>query len=121
MANTLLEIGADLSEAFVAAQEDAGVRALKATIVDERITLSGTAVASGGGTVADDFDNLASDLDVHQANFILFKLGGEGEAQTGWTLISWVPDLCKVRDKMLYSSSRDNLKRSLGHGYFSNE
>lgn len=36
-------------------------------------------------------------------------------------LIAWVPDDCKVRDKMLYSSSREDLKRSLGVGYFAGE
>jgi twinfilin len=36
-------------------------------------------------------------------------------------LIAWVPDDCKVRDKMLYSSSREDLKRSLGLGYFVGE
>jgi len=38
-----------------------------------------------------------------------------------WVLLAWVPDAAKVRDKMLYSSSRDDLKRSLGLGYFVTE
>lgn len=38
-----------------------------------------------------------------------------------WVLLAWVPDTAKVRDKMLYSSSRDDLKRSLGLGYFVTE
>lgn len=42
-----------------------------------------------------------------------------------WTFIilyiAQVPDGCKVRDKMLYSSSREDLKRALGVGYFTEE
>jgi hypothetical protein len=38
-----------------------------------------------------------------------------------WVLIAWVPDNARVRDKMLYSSSRDDLKRALGLGYFRGE
>ena len=35
--------------------------------------------------------------------------------------MAWIPDNCKVRDKMLYSSSREDIKKALGLGYFSSE
>jgi twinfilin-like protein len=38
-----------------------------------------------------------------------------------WVLLAWVPDNSRVRDKMLYSSSREDLKKSLGLGYFVGE
>ena len=38
-----------------------------------------------------------------------------------WILIAWVPDNCKVREKMLYSSSREDVKKTLGLGYFVSE
>lgn len=38
-----------------------------------------------------------------------------------WALISFVPDTCPVRHKMLYASTRDNLKKQLGYSYFTRE
>lgn len=38
-----------------------------------------------------------------------------------WILVAWIPDNCKVRDKMLYSSSREDIKKALGLGYFVSE
>lgn len=38
-----------------------------------------------------------------------------------WILIAWIPDGTKVRDKMLYSSSREDLRKTLGLGYFVSE
>lgn len=38
-----------------------------------------------------------------------------------WVLVAWIPDNCKVRDKMLYSSSREDIKKALGLGYFMSE
>lgn len=41
--------------------------------------------------------------------------------QLQWLMVTWIPDGCKVRDKMLYSSSREDLKRTIGMGYFKSE
>lgn len=38
-----------------------------------------------------------------------------------WLLISFIPDVAKVREKMLYSSCREDLKRSLGASMFKAE
>lgn len=42
-------------------------------------------------------------------------------APSKWVLLAWIPDNCKVRDKMLYSSSREDVKKALGLGYFASE
>ncbi len=36
-------------------------------------------------------------------------------------MLTWIPDGCRVRDKMLYSSSTQDLKRALGLGFFTSE
>lgn len=46
------------------------------------------------------------------------SLTGNLCASKRWMLVSWVPNDCKVRDKMLYSSSREDLKRTIGLGFF---
>lgn len=45
----------------------------------------------------------------------------ESQEPSKWSLVAWIPDNCRVRDKMLYSSSREDLKKALGLGYFVSE
>ena len=60
--------------------------------------------------VDDDFNvTLREHLVANEALLVVFRTNDEvtpGKSSR-WVLISWVPDGCKVRDKMLYSSSRD--------------
>ena len=58
-----------------------------------------------------------------EACLVVFFLSDALDAGKGksWLLLAWVPDGCRVRDKMLYSSSREDLKRSLGLGHFTEE
>jgi twinfilin len=59
---------------------------------------------------------------INEAALIVFCLDVRAQGiPSKWVLLAWVPDDCKVRDKMLYSSSREDLKRSLGLGYFVGE
>jgi twinfilin len=58
----------------------------------------------------------------NEATLIVFCLDSRSQGTPAkWVLLAWIPDDCKVRDKMLYSSSREDLKRSLGLGYFAGE
>lgn len=38
----------------------------------------------------------------------------DSTTKDGWLLANWVPENTKVRQKMLYASSRETLKRELG-------
>jgi len=69
-----------------------------------------------------DFNSILVDsLAETEAMFLIFSLSNGGIEKQSWMLLSWVPDGCRVRDKMLYSSSREDLKRTLGLGYFQAE
>lgn len=60
--------------------------------------------------VDDDFNiTLREHLTASEAVLIAFRTNDEVAVgvPSRWTLVSWVPDGCKVRDKMLYSSSRE--------------
>ncbi|CAM9837470.1 unnamed protein product, partial [Phaeothamnion confervicola] len=48
----------------------------------------------------------------------LFRLGQDGTSSAArkWLLVAYVPDDAPVRQKMLYSSSRQDLKAALGQG-----
>lgn len=116
-----LAVADELKTAFTAAQDDLGLRWVQVGIDEEVVQQTGTGAVVGAAGA--DFDALAATVDPAAAAFYLFCLDDEGAAQSSrrWLLVSWVPDLCKVRDKMLFSSSREDLKRTLGAGYFVGE
>eukprot|EP00600_Ochromonadales_sp_CCMP1393_P009695 CAMPEP_0174958072 /NCGR_PEP_ID=MMETSP0004_2-20121128/2425_1 /TAXON_ID=420556 /ORGANISM="Ochromonas sp., Strain CCMP1393" /LENGTH=403 /DNA_ID=CAMNT_0016206253 /DNA_START=86 /DNA_END=1300 /DNA_ORIENTATION=- len=122
MARANLNIQTQVTEAFLQAQDSKDVRIIKVKIENEDLTLDG--VINSIGTEQEDFESLlVTSLEDTQASFALFNLS-TGAAENGslkWLMVAWVPDGCRVRDKMLYSSSREDLKRSLGLGYFSAE
>lgn len=121
MARANLYVSDDLKNSFVAAQEDRSVRWLRASIDHETVVLLDQRVGSPSNEA--DFDGLSEVLKPNGASFILFCEDEEASADAArrWILVSWVPDLCRPRDKMLFSSSRENLKRTLGIGYFAHE
>jgi len=50
--------------------------------------------------------------------YILYRLDSKNLQGYEWVLLAYVPDGSSVRDRMLYASSRDNLKKQLGYTYF---
>ena len=116
-----LFVNATVQEAFISAQEASStVRALQILITNEELVLSTTCAYEGN--VQEDFDRvLVGILGLTQASLVLFCLSDVGTVGRKWVLVSWIPDGCRVRDKMLYASSREDLKRTLGLGYFSAE
>ncbi len=119
MARANLGIDSEITDEFLKAQESRDVRILQIKIAGEALVLSGSLKMKNNASL--DFDNLlVESLSTTDAMFILFNLSDSNVAPC-WLLMAWVPDGCKVRDKMLYSSSREDLKRSLGLGYFKAE
>lgn len=118
MARSNLNISTTLTEAFLSAQQpSSGVRCIKVTIEGETINSSST--SQRDGSIQSDFDSIAvSMLNENEATILLFSMSDDDLDRRNWLLVSYIPDGCKVRDKMLYSSSRDDLKRALGLGFF---
>lgn len=121
MARSNLDISSSLTEAFLSAQQPSDEsRCIKVLIVGESLNLA--TIINRQGSVGSDFDALAvSALNEHEASILLFSLEEGLEDRQKWLLVSYIPDGCKVRDKMLYSSSKDDLKRALGLGFFAAE
>ncbi|CAI5708789.1 unnamed protein product [Peronospora destructor] len=118
MARANLLLSAELERAFAAAQ-NGKLRYVKISINNESFVLS----ASGPATSEphDDVAQLvASSLDAEQAAFVLLCPDTTVSALR-WVLLAFVPESVSVRDRMLYSSSRDSLKKQLGLNYFSGE
>lgn len=67
-------------------------------------------------TEAQDFQLLDDILKDDQPAYVLYRLGDQ--ADKDWLFISYVPDQAKVRDKMLYASTRATISRQLGDSNF---
>lgn len=122
MARANLHLDERVSESFTQAQETRSIRFLKIRIEDENMLLEN--VVDKVGTVQSDFDTiLMSSLNDTEAAMIVYCMTDDIAPSVGlsWILITWIPDGCRVRDKMLYSSSREDLKRKIGLGFFKGE
>jgi hypothetical protein len=114
MASAHLSVSAEVLSAFGATNSGGSERFHVLKIVGEEITLVSSS-GSSGGDVASDFNGLTGHLATNQAAFVLFNLR---PSEDKWLLVTWVPDMSAVRDKMLYSSSKTNLMKTIGLTYF---
>lgn len=120
MARANLSISSDILNAFLGAHENRSIRYIQIGINDESLVLY-RVVESSEDSLSDFVDLLPSNLNEKEACLVVFRLKDDIDVTSPWLLIAWVPDGCRVRDKMLYSSSREDLKRSLGIGHFLSE
>jgi twinfilin-like protein len=117
MARSNLNVSSDLLAAFTSAQQfSAGIRCIKVNINEECLNVS--LITNRQANIQNDFDTIIGTLEITEASILLFNLPDQIEEKSNWLLLSFIPDDCKVREKMLYSSSRDDLKRTLGTDFF---
>jgi len=121
MARANLAIGADLQASFTGAQEDKSIRWIEAKVEGEAVILGN--IGTTGTSIAEDFDALSTILSDRSATFLIFAVDETPEPgfPRSFVLISWVPDLCPVREKMLISSSLEQLKTTLGSSNFESD
>jgi len=70
------------------------------------------------GNWEEDLGQIQSLLDKEKPCYILFRMDSSNPQ---WVIFCYVPDKSKVKEKMLYASSRSNLKQQLGMNYFVDE
>jgi len=110
-----IAVAQTLLDAFATASREATCRFIQVQIVNEAQLECVKVVPSASPDWEKDFDLVPSVLADNEACFILFRT--EEKQSTGgylWYLLCYVPDKCKVRDKMVYAASRSNLKSGLG-------
>ncbi|KAJ2467661.1 Twinfilin-1, partial [Coemansia sp. RSA 2322] len=111
-----IRVSSDLSAAFVdALGSDAGVRALKISIVGE--SLEATERVALRGALEDDFASIHQLLEAAEPCYMAVRLDGS-DAPSRWLLGTYVPDGASVRAKMLYASSKAAVTKALGESYF---
>lgn len=103
-----IDASPDLVSAFAGADSNRS-RFIKVAIKNEQLVLSSTTPIAGSFT--DDLNQLQALLEDDTPAYILARLDS---SKSEWLAISYVPDTARVRDKMLYASSRAALTKSLG-------
>ncbi|KAG8899179.1 Twinfilin-1 [Tulasnella sp. 403] len=103
-----------LDQYATAVSRGSGVRFLKIAIQNESLVPLGTWPCEGP-ELKDDLHVLATILEDNIPAYILAKLDS---GDNDWLFISYVPDVAKVRDKMLYASSRNALTKAIGGQVF---
>ncbi|KAI6009399.1 hypothetical protein F5J12DRAFT_37253 [Pisolithus orientalis] len=106
-------LSAELTRAFSAAVETQNIRFIKVVIRNE--SLVPVTSVDVTGSLEEDLALLDSRLAENDPCYILARLD---DPSSEWLLISYVPDSAKVRDKMLYASTRNSLSKSLGSTVF---
>src|SRR3989338_38704 len=117
-----IPIAEELREAFAQARADEGTRAIKVEIVDEKM-VPVTRIAKSKDN-SSDFGGLAKQVAERDPCYLLFKLdesGGIDGNQQQWIFVAYAPDNSHIKARMLYASSRDTCKKSLGYSYFAHD
>ena len=119
MARAHLPVDVELASAFLQAQsQDSKVAWIACTIKGEAISLI-KAHEDATSELSSTVDSLKASVPLsdEQPAFVLIARERTPTARR-WQLLNWAPDCAPPRLKMLYSSSREDLKQSLGAGFF---
>jgi len=106
----------ELESVFAKARTEGKIRFIKVLIDNESLVVSGKPHPLSS-SMKDDWKSLSTVLESKKPCYVLFRLDSESNA-TQWVLLSWVPDGSPVKDRMIYASTRDALKKQLGLTYF---
>ena len=120
MARAHLPVDVELASAFLQAQsQDSKVAWIACTIKGEAVCLIKAHEDATSTTLSDTVDSLQASVPLsdEQPAFVLIARERTPTARR-WQLLNWAPDCAPPRLKMLYSSTREDLKQSLGAGFF---
>ncbi|KAJ7702273.1 hypothetical protein B0H17DRAFT_1043471 [Mycena rosella] len=109
-----IAVSTDLSAHFSRAVDDRQTRFIKVSIENESLVHDLSVPIRG--SLEEDLAQLQDLIHEDTPTYLLTKLD---DPPAEWLVIYYVPDTAKVRDKMLYASSRASLLKSLGSTLFS--
>ncbi|KAG1050938.1 hypothetical protein G6F55_007713 [Rhizopus delemar] len=115
-----IQVSEELSKVFTDAVSSGNVRILRVSIVNESLVPNGTT------PVQDDFErdyqHVSQYLEDTIPAYVFVRL--DEKSTTGeynWLFLCYVPDKAKIRDKMLYASTRATLTKELGDYRFADQ
>jgi len=114
-----ISVSNQLRDSFGKALNSKNIRLFKAQIQNEEVVEVTSKPINKSWE--DDFQQVTSLLDKEAPCYILYRLDKETPHGFAWVLLCYVPDKSKVREKMLYASTRANVKKQLGMTYFTDE
>jgi len=118
-----IAVSNSLRQTFGDALAKQDVRLVQVKIKEEKELIDVTS-KDVSGSFEDDFELVQALLEPNSPCYILYRTDEANVQSSGghkWLLFCYVPDKAKVREKMLYASTRANLKLQLGAGNFRDE
>ena len=115
MSWTNFKVAHDVIRIFHTSQDEETFRGLQLGVEEDHIVLRQTLQKVGNDS--EDFNSLKKVLVQTEPSFVVFRKTSRTEV-ISWILLCWLPDACCVREKLIYSSSMDAVKRSLGKELF---
>jgi len=109
-----ISVSFQLKSAFAQVQADESTRALFVTIRNESLEAADQLAISFSQSIPDEFGRLSDLVEPLVPSYILFRL----QDLSQWMLVVYVPNEAKVREKMLYASTRATLTKQLGESNF---
>lgn len=104
-----IAVSPELASTFADAVSSKNVRFLKISIKNEALVTDATIPLSS--TLENDLNRLQSLLDDNIPAYVLVRLD---DPPSAWLAVHYVPDSAKIRDKMIYASTRNSVTKSLG-------
>eukprot|EP00999_Lentomonas_sp_LEN2_P002955 NODE_813_length_1175_cov_75.741412_g772_i0.p1 GENE.NODE_813_length_1175_cov_75.741412_g772_i0~~NODE_813_length_1175_cov_75.741412_g772_i0.p1 ORF type:complete len:365 (-),score=84.76 NODE_813_length_1175_cov_75.741412_g772_i0:79-1095(-) len=114
-----IQVSEALDTLFKEAVQNDQIRLIKVSIRDE--SLVADAHENVQGTWEEDWSKIAGYLEDRSPCYILMRLDAQTSQGYAWAFLCYVPDYAKVRDKMLYASTRATLKKTLGDYRFKDD
>uniref|UniRef100_A0A1A9VG04 Twinfilin n=1 Tax=Glossina austeni TaxID=7395 RepID=A0A1A9VG04_GLOAU len=97
-----------------------GIKVFICRIVVEELYCSATAEVKKD--VERDFDKLVAPvIEDDIPCYILYRLDTKISVGYAWLMLSWVPDISSIRQKMVYASTKATLKTEFGTAYIAEE
>ncbi|EGG06050.1 uncharacterized protein MELLADRAFT_43666, partial [Melampsora larici-populina 98AG31] len=112
-----ISVSPELSEDFVKAVSKTDDIRLIVVVIEDEVAITKVSLPPHvGRSDVEDFALIDDVLEDDKPAYVLYRLN---EPEGGsWIFISYVPDNAKVREKMLYASTRATISRQLGETHF---
>eukprot|EP01080_Neovahlkampfia_damariscottae_P005397 gene5397-9210_t len=114
MSKSGIQVPNDVSSVFNQVRQEEKVRWLQLVIEEETIKITNQRDVTD--SFEDDYNSLSEAVD--GPCYFVFRLDEKNLSGNRWLLIWYVPDSSKVKQKMLYSSTLETVKKDLGNSYF---